>query len=79
MIGSSFRFHVYYHTRRILFELSLPIPQDKSWNAFTTLTEELDYERICKEFNIDVNSDWRQKLYPKSDGLGKVYAHGHVA
>ena len=28
---------------------------------------------------MDVTSDWRQKLYPKSDSLGKVYTHGHVA
>ena len=32
MIGSLFRFHVYYKTRRILFEMAADLPQDASWN-----------------------------------------------
>ena len=35
LIGSLFRFHVYYQARRILFELGILLLQDKSWNAFS--------------------------------------------
>ena len=61
MIGSLFRFHDYYYTRRILFEMSAAMPQDTSWNAFDNNFDLKAYERICKEFDLDINTDWRQK------------------
>ena len=72
LIGSLFRFHVYYQVRRILFELGIPLPQDSSWNAFSNSYNRGAYERICKEFNVDVNADWRQKQ-SYNDGLGTIY------
>ena len=69
LTGSLFLFHLYYQTRRILFELGIALPQDKSWNAFDNSYNRGAYERICKEFNVDINVDWRQKLYPGSNGL----------
>ena len=72
MIGSLFRFHVYYQTRRILKEISAALPQDASWNAFSNGYDRSAYERICKEFNVDVNADWRQK-HSENQGLGTIY------
>ena len=72
MIGSLFRFHVYYPTRRILFEMSAALPQDASWNAFDNKYNRSAYERICKEFHIDINADWRQKQ-SDNQGLGMLY------
>ena len=79
LTGSLFLFHVYYQTRRILFELSIALPQDKSWNAFNNSYDRGAYERICKEFNVDPNADWRQKMYPSGDGLGVIYTTSHTA
>lgn len=79
LTGSLFLFHVYYQTRRILFELSIALPQDKNWNAFNNDYDKSSYERICKEFNVDPNSDWRQKMYSSGDGLGIVYTTSHTA
>ena len=72
MVGSLFRFHVYYQTRRILFEMSVALPQDTSWNAFDNSYNRSAYERISKEFNVDINSDWRQKQ-SENQGLGRIY------
>ena len=72
MIGSLFRFHIYYQTRRILFEMSAAMPQDPSWNAFDNNFDQKAYERICKEFNVDINTDWRQKQ-SDNQGLGGIY------
>ena len=47
LIGSLFRFHVYYQTRRILFEMSTALPQDQSWSAFSNNYDRKAYERIC--------------------------------
>ena len=72
MIGSLFKFHVYYQARRILFEMGVALPQDSSWNAFNNNYDRNAYERICKEFNVDPSADWRQKQ-SYNDGLGTIY------
>ena len=72
MIDSLFRFHVYYQTRRILFEMAIALPHDPSWNAFDNKYNHSAYERICKEFNVDINADWRQKQ-SDNQGLGLIY------
>lgn len=72
MIGSLFRFHVYYQTRGILKEISAALPQDASWNAFSNSYERHAYEQICKEFNVDNNTDWSQKQ-SENQGLGTLY------
>ena len=57
-----FMFHVYYQIRRIICELKAPLPTDQSWNAFDNSMDAKAYEKICAEFNVDKNADWRQKL-----------------
>ena len=59
---SMFIFHVYYQIRRIIFELKAPLPTAQSWNAFDNSFDAKSYEKICAEFNVDKNTDWRQKL-----------------
>ena len=70
---------MYYQTRRILFELGVALPQNKSWDAFNNDYDKSSYERIFKEFNVNPNSDWRQKMYSSSDGLGVIYTTSHTA
>ena len=68
---SMFMFHVYYQIRRIIFELKAPLPTDQSWNAFDNSMDLNAYEKICAEFNVDKNTDWRQKL-DDNGGLGII-------
>lgn len=74
MIGSLFRFHVYYQIRRILFEMKVALPQDSNWNAYNNTYDRSAYEKICAEFNVDPNADWRQKQ-SYNDGLGSVWVY----
>ena len=69
---SMFMFHVYYQIRRIIFELKAPLPTDQFWNAFDNSMDEKAYEKICAEFNVDKNTDWRQKL-DDNGGLGIIF------
>ena len=71
-LGSLFKFHVYYQIRRILFEIGAAIPGNSSWNEFTNDYNRGAYAKICQEFNVDVNTDWRLKL-DDNDGLGRMY------
>jgi hypothetical protein len=48
------------------------LPQDQAWDAFNNLYNRRAYERICNEFGVDVNSDWRQKQ-SNNQGLGTVF------
>ena len=58
MIGSLFRFHVYYETRSILFEIAIALPQDTSWNAFDDNNNRIAYEKNQQSDN---------------QGLGRIY------
>ena len=61
-----------YQIRRIIFELKAPLPTDQSWNAFDNSFDAKAYEKICAEFNVDKNTDWRQKL-DDNGGLGIIF------
>jgi hypothetical protein len=85
MIRSVFRFHVYYQIRRILNEMQCPLPTEDSWNALNNGINMSAFERICNEFGITSNNNFRQKL-DYSNGMGSVryytihhtYSHHHM-
>ena len=54
-IQSFFRFHVYFTIRRILNELSCPLPDDPdTFNKVDNLYDVSSYHRICDEFGLDL-------------------------
>ena len=79
LIQSVYLFHFYYTTRRILTEMKCTLPQDASWDPLNNTYDRRAYERLCQEFGVDPKTDWRQKEYPHSRGLGDVHTKGHVA
>ena len=72
LIKSVYRFHLYYQARRILSELSTPLPHEKSFKVFNNPIEMKAFDRICNEFNIDSTADFRQ-TQDKNHGLGSLY------
>ena len=78
-VRSFFWFHVYFTVRRILFELggvqnSLPLPGDPAFNQTENKYNIPSFERICAEFGISPNADFR---FTKGDnhGLGSVFEY----
>ena len=74
-----FRFHVYFTVRRILFELggvqnSLPLPGDTAFNQTENKYDIPSFERICAEFGISPNADFRFKR-GDNHGLGSVFEY----
>ena len=70
-------FHVYFTIRRILFQMggiqsSIALPGDTPFNEKDNRYDIPSYKRICKEFNIPTDLDFRCH---KGDnhGLGSVY------
>ena len=78
-VRSFFWFHVYFTVRRILFELggvqnSLPLPGDTAFNQTENKYDIPSFERICAEFGISPNSDFRFTR-GGNHGLGSVFEY----
>ena len=78
-VRSFFWFHVYFTVRRILFELGgpqnfLPLPGDTAFNQTENKYDIPSFERICAEFGISPNADFR---FTRGDnhGLGSVFEY----
>ena len=78
-VRSFFWFHVYFTVRRILFELggvqnSLPLPGDTAFNQTENKYDIPSFERICAEFGISPNADFRFTR-GGNHGLGSVFEY----
>jgi len=78
LLSSVFRFHVYYQTRKILEEMSCPIPGDKIFSANDNHINMLKYQKLCNEFNTSQSTDFRFKG-GDSGGLGTMYNYWSYA
>lgn len=78
LLQDMYIFHVYYTTRKILYELGVAAPNDVGFDPIDNIYDKNAYDRICSEFKVDSATNWRQRIFPNTDGLGDVYTHGHV-
>ena len=78
-IRSFYLFHVYFTVRHILYEMCgiqsfSALPDDPTFNQKDNKYNVASYERICGDFGIDPNSDFRFKR-GANHGLGKVFIY----
>ena len=52
MIRSIYRFHVYYHIRRILKILEIPLPYENSFNQYNNPYNHEKFIEICSEYGV---------------------------
>ena len=76
-IRSILWFHVYFTIRRILFQMggiqsSIALPGDSPFSEKDNKYDIPSYKRICKEFNVPTNADFRSHK-GANHGLGSVY------
>lgn len=55
MIRSVYRFHVYYHIRRIIKRLQTPLPFEDSFNQYDNPYSNEEFLKICGEYDVDSN------------------------
>ena len=88
LLASLYRFHVYHTTRRLLEELRVALPGDKSYSWYENAYDSRAYKRLCAEFSVSSDIDWRQKVDHGCQGLGSwstfmtpsgAYRHAHAA
>ena len=64
MIRSIYRFHVYYHIRRILKILEIPLPYENSFNQYNNPYSHEKYIHICSEYGVSNDlMKWRNQKY----------------
>ena len=78
-IRSFFWFHVYFTIRRLLFELggiqnTFALPGDPTFNKNSNRYDLPSYKRLCNEFKIGPNTDFRFKK-GSNHGLGEVFIY----
>ena len=65
-----YTFHVYYCIARILKELKTPLPTDASFCYYKNPYDRATYQKLCNEFSVPPEQDWRQKVDHGNQGLG---------
>ena len=64
MIRSIYRFHVYYHIRRILKILEIPLSYENSFNQSNNPYNHEKYIHICSEYGVSNDlTKWRNQKY----------------
>ena len=64
MIRSIYRFHVYYHIRRILKILEIPLPYENSFNQYNNSYNHEKFIGICSEYGVSNSlTKWRNQKY----------------
>ena len=64
MIRSIYSFHVYYHIRRILKILEIPLPYENSFNQYNNSYNHEKFIGICSEYGVSNNlTKWRNQKY----------------
>ena len=64
MIRSIYSFHVYYHIRRILKILEIPLPYENSFNQYNNPYNHEKFIGICSEYGVSNDLiKWRNQKY----------------
>ena len=64
MIRSIYRFHVYYHIRRILKILEIPLSYENSFNQYNNPYNHEKFIGICSEYGVSNDlTKWRNQKY----------------
>ena len=71
IIQGFLKFHVYFTTRRVLYELGVPLPDESAFNQTNNVYTKSAFEALCNEFGV-VNADFRW-IRGRNHGLGDIF------
>ena len=55
MVRAVYRFHVYYHVRRVLKKLQTPLPHETNFNVAHNPYTESEFLKICEDYGVPNN------------------------
>ena len=73
IIQGFLKFHVYFTTRRVLYELGVPLPDQDAFDQTNNRYTKSAFEALCNEFGV-VNVDFRW-IRGRNHGLGDVFEY----
>ena len=84
LFASLIRFHLYYHVRKILYTLEVPLPDEQNFKQLKNSYSGEKYLKICVDYGVDLsvnNADaiynWRnQYFYSSRQGSKLKYLNG---
>lgn len=53
LVMSLYLFHVYYHIRRIIKQMEIPLPFEKSYHQFDNPYSPEEFLKVCNEYRVD--------------------------
>ena len=78
IIQGFLKFHVYFTIRRVLYELSVPLPDEDAFNQINNTYTKSAFEALCNEFGVStrpsLNADFRW-IRGRNHGLGDVFEY----
>ena len=64
LVRSLYRFHFYYHIRRILKVLEIPLPYENSFNQYNNPYNHEMFIKVCSEYGVSNDlTNWRNQKY----------------
>ena len=74
IIQGFLKFHVYFTTRRVLYEMGVPLPDESAFSQTNNVYTKSAFSSLCNEFGVE-NADYRFKG-GRNHGMGNVYVGG---
>ena len=74
IIQGFLKFHVYFTTRRVLYEMGVPLPDESAFSQMNNVYRASAFNALCNEFGV-VSADFRFKK-GRNHGMGDVYVDG---
>ena len=71
MVRAVYRFHVYYHVRRILKKLQVPLPHKSSFNAADNPYTSKEFFKICEDYGVP-----NDPIKYRDEKFYWIYQHG---
>ena len=56
IVNAIYRFHAYYHIRRVLFFLESPLPYEDGFKAYDNNYSKTDFAQMCSEYGADLHA-----------------------
>ena len=72
IIQGFIKFHVYFTTRRVLYELGVPLPDETAFDQTNNTYTKTAFESLCNEFGLSKSPDFRW-ISGRNHGLGDIF------
>ena len=74
LFASLIRFHLYYHVRKILYRLEVPLPDEQAFQQLKNDYSGEEYLNVCSDYGVSRYFDWRNEYIFSTTQGSKLYA-----